>query len=327
MRPIYSTSRWFAAAVCVLATTGVAAAQEGVVRVSDADSQPAVIKMNSGERNAPTVLQTAFSPGQSMALSGYGAYSPQQHFAAYAQYYGLEPTTPSQTGNSYQTIGGYVPGGLAEQQLRTVAYSSVAYSSGESCGGCATGGWGGACNADGGCCTSSVGTGNACSMNVCHTRQQIRKAQRCFEECDDCYYGNGYQRRVRLLAGALPKSSCDNSRYPCRWWRGQQANYHARNQRLSNCLFGWMVPSGCCGQGCPPFGKYHVTYADDPGYADSRDGQAYGAQGYGVPVTVPLAPNVRYSYNYSWGTPSSRLTPVGQYDPQTTPQSLYGQSW
>jgi hypothetical protein len=30
---------------------------------------------------------------------------------------------------------------------------------------------------------------------------------------------------------------------------------------------------------------------------------------------VPLAPNVRHSYNYSWGTPSSRITPMGQYDP------------
>jgi len=291
----------------VLATTGVAAAQEGVVRVSDADSQPAVIKMNTGEQKSPVTTQTAFAPGQAMAQSRYGMHSPQQHFAAYAQYYGLEPTTQTKMDNPYQMAGydqqfGGQQVSFAEQQCATDAYYS-----GEYYNGCDTGGWGGSCD-----------TGN------CNSRH---KTGRTNQACNECYYGDGYNKRVRLLAGATPKGSCDDACYSTRWWRGQQINYQTRNQRLSNCLFGWMVPSGCCGQGCPPFGKYHVTYADDPGYADSRDGQAYGAQGYGVPMTVPLAPNVRYSYNYSSETPSSRLTPIGQYDPQTSPQSLYGQSW
>ena len=44
---------------------------------------------------------------------------------------------------------------------------------------------------------------------------------------------------------------------------------------------------------------------------DPRDQQVYSAQGYGVPLTVPLAPNVGYQYNYGWGAPASRMTSVG----------------
>lgn len=50
--------------------------------------------------------------------------------------------------------------------------------------------------------------------------------------------------------------------------------------------------------------------AVDPGYHDQRDSELYATQMYGVPVAVPLAPTVRSSYNYGWGMPSSRLTPV-----------------
>lgn len=76
------------------------------------------------------------------------------------------------------------------------------------------------------------------------------------------------------------------------------------------CKFGYFIPTGCGGKGCAPIGHYKMTYAVDPYQFDPRDRQLYGAQGYGVPVAVPLAPNVRSTYNYSWGIPSSRLTPV-----------------
>ena len=76
------------------------------------------------------------------------------------------------------------------------------------------------------------------------------------------------------------------------------------------CKFGYFIPTGCGGKGCAPIGHYKMTYAVDPYQFDPRDGQLYGAQGYGVPIAVPLAPNVRHTYNYSWGVPSSRLTPV-----------------
>ena len=62
--------------------------------------------------------------------------------------------------------------------------------------------------------------------------------------------------------------------------------------------------------GVPLVGKYRLVYPVNPGYFDSRDGQVYAAQGYGGPVSVPLAPVVRHTYNYGWGVPSSRLTPI-----------------
>jgi len=76
--------------------------------------------------------------------------------------------------------------------------------------------------------------------------------------------------------------------------------------------------NGKCGQGhCrhegperPLAGCYHMVYAVDPGYFDRRDGQVYAAPGYGGPVSVPLAPVVNHTYNYGWGIPSSRMTPV-----------------
>jgi len=103
----------------------------------------------------------------------------------------------------------------------------------------------------------------------------------------------------------------------CGWWSGQRRQYFARNRRTCDAMFGWMIPSGCCGQGCPPAGCYSLVYATDPQYFDSRDGGLYAAQGYGAPVTVPLAPNVHYSFNYGWGTPSSRITPISHPLPST----------
>jgi hypothetical protein len=80
-------------------------------------------------------------------------------------------------------------------------------------------------------------------------------------------------------------------------------------------LLGYFVPDGCCGQGCPAWGNYHLLYSANPDYLDQRDGRVYAAQGYGTPVAVPLAPNVSHTYNYGWGIPSSRLTPVSNRAP------------
>lgn len=50
-------------------------------------------------------------------------------------------------------------------------------------------------------------------------------------------------------------------------------------------------------------------------YSDIRDTRLYSAQGYDVPVAVPLAPIVKHTYHYGWGVPSSRLVRVGaQYN-------------
>ncbi|MFN9720114.1 MAG: hypothetical protein ACK58L_15555 [Planctomycetota bacterium] len=115
----------------------------------------------------------------------------------------------------------------------------------------------------------------------------------------------------------------------CRdWYHGQSMSFRNKNARLADRLFGWMIPSGCCGRGCPPVGKYHMTYADQPGYMDARDGQVYAAQGYGMPMTVPLAPNVNHQYNYSSSLPASRVTHIGNYNPSVyQPQRLGCQSW
>lgn len=88
-----------------------------------------------------------------------------------------------------------------------------------------------------------------------------------------------------------------------------------RLQRMK-CRFGYFLPTGCCGAGCPTVGAYHMVYSANPDYFDPRDGRVYGAQGYGVPMAVPLAPNVENTYNFGWGIPSSRLTPISRRLPE-----------
>lgn len=61
------------------------------------------------------------------------------------------------------------------------------------------------------------------------------------------------------------------------------------------------------GIGC---GRYHIAYPITPQHFDPRDGRIYAAQGYGIPMAVPVAPNVEHTYNYSWGVPASRITPM-----------------
>lgn len=100
-------------------------------------------------------------------------------------------------------------------------------------------------------------------------------------------------------------------------WPGCQ-NGCCRNQcsqdmvNYFRCKFGYFIPTGAGGAGVPFCGKYSRVYPQDPHYFDQRDGMAWGAQGYGMSMAVPLAPTVGHTYNYSWGTPSSRLTPVSR---------------
>lgn len=81
-------------------------------------------------------------------------------------------------------------------------------------------------------------------------------------------------------------------------------------QKIHRSWLNYFIPRGCGGKGCPPVGCYNITYPVNPWHNDCRDGGIYAAEGYGGPVSVPLAPVVRHSYNYGWGVPSSRLTPV-----------------
>ncbi len=321
MRPINSKQRWFAAAVCVLVTSSFATAEEGVVRISDGDSKAGVVNM-AGSKKA--VQQTAYAMPYAAPMMNYNVGYPTMMHQGHGGYMQSNPYHTAGYGVNCAPMG-YMSGGYpAGDYCPTMGYCDDCCDMGTCCdtGDCCEDGCGEGCSVGfEGCGCGSV------NCKKCRGRK-ARKMARKGADCDECFYGPGYNKRVlTLFARATPKGSCDGGRWPKRWWRGQQLNYLARNQRLSNTLFGWMVPSGCNGQGCPPVGKYCVTYADQPGFADPRDGGAYGVQGYGVPVSVPLAPNVRQAYNYSWGTPSSRITQIGTYNPSTTPQPLYHQTW
>ncbi len=124
-------------------------------------------------------------------------------------------------------------------------------------------------------------------------------------------------------AAACPNCRCN----PCRCHGGYGSEFVDHGDRVFNCLFGWALPSGACGQGLPLVGKYNMVYADQPGYTNPADTQLYSAQGYGMPMTVPLAPTVNYQYNYSSGIPASRITTIGTWNPITSPQALPHQSW
>ncbi|NQV24000.1 MAG: hypothetical protein HQ518_06490 [Rhodopirellula sp.] len=101
------------------------------------------------------------------------------------------------------------------------------------------------------------------------------------------------------------------------WWCGQQYKSDCRRAYRNHVLaahfhnkFNYFVPSGSCGEGAPLWGHYKRVYATEPHYSDPRDSQVYASPMTGHPTAVPLAPTVRHQYNYSWGTPSSRLTPI-----------------
>lgn len=179
------------------------------------------------------------------------------------------------------------------------------------CDPCQQGGWNGSCYTPMDC--------NSCFSSCDANGVPMAWCQSC--HCSPCQC-NGCDPTIFAR-------SCDSGTgSACRdFWRGQSMSFRNKNARLADCLFGWMIPSGCCGQGCPPVGKYQIVYADQPGYVNPKDTQMYGAQGYGMPMTVPLAPNVNYTYNYSSGIPSSRITHIGNYNPQTSPQPLYHRTW
>jgi hypothetical protein len=94
--------------------------------------------------------------------------------------------------------------------------------------------------------------------------------------------------------------------------------HHCDKEAMINyfrCKFGYFIPTGNGGAGTPHFGHYARVYPQDPNYFDQRDGQVWGASGYGTAVAVPLAPVVGHQWNYSWGTPAARLTPISRVAP------------
>ena len=286
------------AALCVILTAGISVAQEGVVRMSDRSNTPApdgagVVRM-TGSRG-PAIQRTSF-------VMPDGSCSDQCGAQGCLPPGGLAPQQ-------------CVPGCMAPQQCWVV----------QDCQTCDP------CNS-GSCylpqdCNTYFSSCDSTGMPACWCQQ-------C--QCSPCQcggrggrrngsFGDSHRDHVNTLF-ARPVDSDTGSKVRD-GWRGQSMSFRNKNARLANLLFGWMVPSGCCGQGCPPVGAYHVTYADQPDYFDQRDTELYAAQGYGMPMTVPLAPHVNHAYNYSAGVPASRVTHIGNYNPQTSPRPLYKQTW
>ena len=137
----------------------------------------------------------------------------------------------------------------------------------------------------------------------CGTRHVL-----CNNRCADhlrCHAIN-HRMRNRQTSAALCAMLHDECDEKFNWFR---------------CKFGYFFPSGSGGKGSALVGHYSMVYPANPNYQDPRDCQVYSAQGYYGPVAVPLAPVVHHTYNYGWGVPSSRLTPVSQ--PIATPYPAY----
>lgn len=129
-------------------------------------------------------------------------------------------------------------------------------------------------------------------------------------QCPTCRRGVGSRagcRSCRFQNRTVEDLFCD-----C--FRGNDGYCHDCDKQAMcdylRCKFGYVCPSGAGGAGIPWVGKYSRVYPQDPYYFDQRDGQTWAAQGYGAPIAVPLAPVVGHSFNYGWGIPSSRLTPI-----------------
>ncbi|MFN8706161.1 MAG: hypothetical protein ACK50J_05725 [Planctomyces sp.] len=284
-----------AAMICAAVLPALASAGEGIARISDR-AVAAPVDMTD---QTPEVVQTGY------ARVGGGHMRPTNYRPTYYNEQAAQQTAPTP-----------VPDSPPAQQ--SVQAPMMAQPSGPGCGvdgscgmmnpGCGDFAYGCAPGMADGCCSSEFGCGDYCG-----------------DGCGDACYGSCHNRRMNcLFAGPVDSGTGSATRD---WWRGQTLNHRNRNARISNALFGWMVPSGNYGQGSPVVGKYHMTYAHQPDYFDARDTQLYAAQGYGMPITVPLAPQVRHAYNYSAGIPASRITPISNYNPQTSPQRLPHQSW
>ena len=146
------------------------------------------------------------------------------------------------------------------------------------------------------CCLSKLFGRNHC--NTCDPcgkpclLQRLFNCNQCGDSCDPCN-----QCCLSRLFGC---NQCDPCNQCCL-------------SRLFGCGYLGGHDEGVARMKTPlKFGCYKMIYAANPYYADPRDSRVYAAEGYGLPVTVPLAPNVEHTYNYGWGIPSSRLTPVSK---------------
>lgn len=189
------------------------------------------------------------------------------------------------------------------------------------------------------CLSDSCGSGSTCSTGGCGHRCAIigcmvNMFSACHEaKCDLlCKLGIPCHCRQECQTGRCRRLRTRS--YICRahdheeWCKCRDDRACERRERFGNWLMhsrlNYFIPRGCCGKGCPPIGCYTMVYPVDPWYGDCRDGSIYAAEGQGGPVSVPLAPVIRHTFNYGWGVPSSRLTPVSHL--ATRPYYGYGPS-
>ncbi len=147
----------------------------------------------------------------------------------------------------------------------------------------------------------------------------------CLATAGNCDCQTNGQSGVGGNAGPCPTGWGNSTGTECRHCRGRHGmwGHHfgcdhgychdGSGQAMCDyfrCKFGYFIPTGGGGAGVPWVGHYSRVYPQDPYYFDQRDGQTWAAQGYGSPIAVPLAPVVGHTYNYGWGIPSSRLTPI-----------------
>ncbi len=124
----------------------------------------------------------------------------------------------------------------------------------------------------------------------------------------DNSWGAGFHRHTRGHSAAFNSMCFGNSCPP-----GGMYYHDPSGQAMLDyfkCKFGYFIPTGGGGAGLPWVGHYSRVYPVTPYHSDARDGQVWAAQGYGIPISVPLAPVVGHTYEYGWGVPSSRLVPV-----------------
>jgi len=140
--------------------------------------------------------------------------------------------------------------------------------------------------------------------------------------CEACPsgYGGGHSCHSHGCLRCRPCGGWCQQQWALCCARGQQR--HARLCAHFRGKLAYFTPMGNGGEGAPPFGCYHLVYPVIPDYPDPRDGQVYAAQGYGVPMSVPLAPTVRHTMNYSSGMPASRLTQISNVVPPRRAMSL-----
>jgi len=162
--------------------------------------------------------------------------------------------------------------------------------------------------AQGGPADSSIS--KASGLNQTSAATPPRKMQRVQPSHAEVYQPgmNGYP------AGYCPTGNCQNYGYPAGYCPAGNCQYcdgcpgHCHSGCIGNCFKKLAV----CNHG--------KVQPMNPGFIDDRDTTYYSAQGYGLPVVVPMAPNVRYQMNYGWGLPSSRITRVPYGFPQYYPQ-------